>query len=251
MKSTSTPINKRLASMRRRAVILLTALYLNPFGPLALVASVSFFLQVELLNTSAGPGAPTPQSSLVLLLADTARNGFAALQAGTGLTLGSLLGGGDKVLFRANLSALGTNGVLQTSTPSLDLDFTGSDSIPGSWSVGDPLAIVWFPNLSLSSGLLVGGESYGRLTMGTSAFVVGAGSEAFETPANEKPDHRLSYISNEVGANNLFGVRGSGSPTAADLVVVPEPSVPLLLMVAGCILYCSRRPSNRFRAQQR
>ena len=200
----------------------------------------TFRLDAELLNTSAGAGSPAPQSSLVLLLADTARNGFAALQAGGTLTLGSLLGGDDKILFRANLSNLSTNGVLFTATPTLTLDSTVSDSIAGSWSPGDPLAILWFPSLSLSSGTLIGGASYGRLTMGTPAGATPA-SSPFVTPSDLAGDYELFYFSNEAGANNINALVGPGSPTSADLVVVPEPSVPLLLMAAGGVLLHFRR----------
>lgn len=210
------------------------------------VASVSFVIQAELLNTQSGAGSPAPSSSLVLLIADTLHNGFAALQAGNSLTLGSLLGGDDKIIFRTNLSGFSTttNGVLSTATPALTLDNVSADTTAGSWSPGDPLAIIWFPGLTLASGLLSAGDRYGRLTLGTGAGNTPS-SDPFITPADLTGDYHLFYFSNEAGANNLNGQSGPGSPTSANLTVVPEPGSLSLLCAAGVLLCLSHRRYSR------
>jgi hypothetical protein len=125
-------------------------------------ATVSFDLAVDRLSD--GSGAAVPAGALVLLVADTNGDGLGTAYSG-GIGLQAALDGDqgdDLVVYRSDLSGMGTGGVLGSSTGGLELGGVG----PGQWSAGDPLYLVWFPNLTLASGYLAPGQPYGALAVG-------------------------------------------------------------------------------------
>ncbi len=125
-------------------------------------ATVSFDVAVDRLNDSAG--SPVAPGALAILVADTNGDGLGRVNAGS-LALQTALdgpGGDDLIVYRSDLSGLGVNGVLGVSTGGLALGGTGS----GQWSEGDPLYLVWFPNLTVASGSLSAGEAYGATAVG-------------------------------------------------------------------------------------
>ncbi len=125
-------------------------------------ATVSFDVAADRLDNI--NGSPVPAGALVLLVADTDGDGLEQAVAG-GVSLRSFLDGAsgdDLIVYRSDLSALGISGSFGVSTGGLELDGAGG----GRWSEGDALYLVWFPNLSLSSGSLPPGEAYGAKPLG-------------------------------------------------------------------------------------
>ncbi len=125
-------------------------------------ATVSFDVAVDRLNDSAG--SPVSPSALAILVADTNGDGLGRANAGS-LALQTVLdgpGGDDLIVYRSDLSGLGVNGLLGVSTGGLALGGAGN----GQWSEGDPLYLVWFPNLTAASGSLSAGEAYGAKAIG-------------------------------------------------------------------------------------
>ena len=200
------------------------------------VAGVAFQLEGEYLNTSAGAGNPAPTSSLVLLVADTAQDGFGLFEDGSSTSLGSLLNVDDKVVFAADLSGLLTPGLLFAGTPPLTLDSITSSTTPDVWSPDDPLGIAWFPSLSLSDTSLSNNSAYGLLNSGTNA------SDAFVTPADGTGGHLLRYLSTEASPSIITGTNGTGAPTAASFTTITEPSSVVLLLGGIAALNLLRRP---------
>lgn len=125
-------------------------------------ATVSFDLAVDRLETAGG--APVAPGTLAILVADTNGDGLAQAAAGS-LALRAALdgpGGDDLIVYRSDLSGMGLNGALGVSTGGLALDGSGI----GQWSEGDPIYLVWFPNLTIASGSLAAGEAYGARSIG-------------------------------------------------------------------------------------
>lgn len=127
---------------------------------------VSVNLSVGQLYDASGVKLNT--GGLVLLIADTSRNGFGSLLSGSSLSAGSFLNTDDQIL--------GSATILPNFTGSAMGSFTSIPLESGAYSTlnsGDPLAVVWFSTLTGSSTTLVGGASYGVFSS-TSATVDGA-----------------------------------------------------------------------------
>lgn len=206
------------------------------FTAVAADASVSFNVEVELFNTTAGAGNPAPTTTLWALIADTTGDGFGFLSDSDPLTVGSLLNTDDKILHRGDLSLNGTDGFLfNDPTGALTLDSTTANTTAGTWAPGDPLAVLWFPSLTLAD-TAYDASSYGILTFGTD------GSSAFTTPSDSTSLYLLRYIGSDTnlgGPNTsaITGSAGSGTPTQA----VPEPTTLLLFGLAGLVGVVFRR----------
>lgn len=202
-------------SLRARSLLVLLGLA----PALALADDVSLRLKTDLLQTSTlGQAAPT--STLVILVADTSGNGFASL---TGSSLGSGTGNvfssgftlngasDDLVLWRGDLSAFGTPGVLNESLFTLTLGTYGGRT----WNAGDGLALLWFPSLDLSSTTASVGTSYGFVTGGTTAWTTPAGGSSAED---------LFIFTSNSAVNGV----GSSSPSllvaSQTVSAIPEPA---------------------------
>ena len=95
-------------------------------------------------------GNQLPSGRLVLLIADTAQDGFGTFISGRGLTAGSFLNGDDQIVGRMFTDSLGeTAGQFNAVQLSADL------------SAGDALAVAWFSTLNGSSAKLSPGDRYG------------------------------------------------------------------------------------------
>jgi hypothetical protein len=136
-------------------------------------ATVSLEVAADRLDDVSG--SPVPAGSLVLLVADTDGDGLGQVVAGE-VSLRSFLdgiSGDDLIVHRSDLSGLGIPGAYGVATGGLELGGAGS----GEWSEGDPLYLVWFPNLSLATGSVPSGESYGARVLGLTP--VDGSNEAF------------------------------------------------------------------------
>ena len=197
-------------------------------------AAVSFDIQAEVLKNSSG--SPIPTSALVLLVASTTNASFGDVAVNASLALGSILDGtgGDDVLLKSwNLSNSGEAGALADITGSLDFSsYTG-------WGAGDPLALYWFPTLTVSSLTAPIGTSYGRFTTTTPL----DGSGVWITPADLTSDHPLYLFTTDA---SIFPAvpPGSNAPSSAmasnTIAAVPEPSR-VLFLALGCMGFLMRR----------
>jgi len=162
-------------------------------------------------------GAPLPTGSLVLLVADTANNGYGTVVPGS-LNNGAFLNGADDmILARATVTDLGGfQGVLD--------NFAGS--LLGNWGTGDPLLLYWFSSVTGASTSLSGGERYGFYTSATGQ----DGSDPWVTPADGTPAINLSFATITAGGTSNADTAGY----ATSLVAIPEPST--FAAIAGVVM---------------
>lgn len=143
-------------------------------------ATVSFDMAIDRLDDN--NGVPVASGSLVVLVADTNGDGLGTAIAGS-LALQTPLdgaGGDDLIIYRSDLSGFGGGGTLAVSTGGLDLGGVGA----GQWSAGDPVYLVWFPNLTLADGSLSIGEPYGARAIGVTPSDGGNELLAYVAPTN-------------------------------------------------------------------
>jgi len=167
--------------MVKHALVLLGALML--FESVA-NATVTINLSAGVLRDSAGNMMPL--SGLVILVASTLDTQFG------GPTATSFVSGDDIELARFDLSAPGNPGDLTAAANNL--------ALAGSWNVGDPLAMFWFPTLTTNALVPGGGISYGfyRDTNTTTAL---DGSELWVTPGDGSTIG-LAFLTTEDGGSN-------------------------------------------------
>lgn len=186
-------------------------------------ATVTLGIQADELRDAAGN--PLGATGLFLLVSSTSDAAFGTLAADSSTAIGSLIAGtDDRVVFRGNLQSsfanYGANGVLDVSATGLDL------SSATGWSQGDPLALLWFPTLTVGSATIPSGTPYGFYTD-----AVGIdGSAAWTTPADAGSVNLAFYTAG--GANLSTGsnpaAAGNASFTVGGGGVVPEPSRTML-----------------------
>lgn len=191
-----------------------------------LQASISFDLQAEQLRTDPSTAVAAPTSTLVMLVADTAHNGFSTITGERLLNVGSFLNGDDQILLKSDIDTT-------TATPGVFADFQ-TLALSGAWSVGDPLALVWFPTYTTLSAQTLAGDSYGLYTNANPGV---DGSDAWITPADGTSGYKLYFFTS---AATLEHVGGSNPDSAGDasLIVAPEPSLSCLALFgfAGILL---------------
>lgn len=149
-------MNSRFLSLFRRSA-LLALLPLLAIAARAQTVTISFGAG----TLYDGSGTMVPAGALVLLVADTHQNDFAAFTAGSSLSVGSYLNGDDQILGRAFADSEATAAASFTSIP------LANNPSPGpftSLTTGDRLALVWFPQLNVSSLVLGNGDAYGLIS---------------------------------------------------------------------------------------
>jgi hypothetical protein len=210
-------------------------------------ATITFDFQVDLIQTTL-VGTPVPANGLVLLVADTSHNGFGAfgvtsLGGGNGagdatsLALFTSAGSDDLIVWRGDLSVQGP-GVL-TDTPS----FTLGTYAGATWNAGDPLALVWFPTLTLNSVATTPGVAYGLFSSATPL----SGS-AWVTPADGSSIYALIEITMN-GATLGPGPSPNSELVASQSVsAIPEPSSVAMLAGVGALVVASIRRRGQRRA---
>ncbi|MBU6300548.1 MAG: choice-of-anchor D domain-containing protein [Verrucomicrobia bacterium] len=195
-----------------RPSLLLASLFLLACAVPHLEATVTLQLAADRLNTSSGTAAPS--STLVLVVADTTRDGLATAVQGSIATGAVLPGGGldDLVVFRTDLSALATPGVLSSLATGIDFSIDPQ----WNWDAGDPLYLLWFPSLTTATTSLSAGVSYGLISLGSTPPDGGIGDYRYVSPTN-------------TGTFGSTPIPSNATNTAADQtsVVPPAPEIAL------------------------
>jgi hypothetical protein len=206
----------KLRSLAATALILLTGASAQ--------ASISFVVNADqLLNVG---NIVIPNGSAVFIVAATSGT-FATPPAGTYTQGSSWTVGGDTdlVIYAVgSITESGEQGVVDT-TPTL--------SLGNGWSVGDELALYWFPTITYSAGgtVLTGGASFGTFNSSS----VGDDAPAWITPPNGSSAYGLYYLT---PGGNLLGP-GNDVGTFGTVTGVPEPSTFALIggvLALGAVL---------------
>jgi hypothetical protein len=180
-------------------------------------AAITLQIQGDLIQDQLNVGVPL--QALYLLIADTNGDGFSGVKSDGSTSIGSPIspGSDDLIVYRGNFTTYGVDGVLFATASNLNTDL-----IPG-WTVGDPLAIMWFPSLTVASTTFITGQRYGFYTNSNAV----DGSSAWITPPNTGASASLGFFTKN-GAELSPGPSASNPATAgvASQVVapVPEPS---------------------------
>ena len=199
-------------------------------------ATISISLQADLLQDNAGAAIPT--TALYMLVSSTTDLTFGSITGGTSTAVGSALspGGDDFILFKGNLLAAATPGVLDANITGLNFA-----SIPG-WGAGDPLALIWFPSLTQASTSIPFGTPFGIYTRNSA--VAAEGSAAWITPANGTSNYPLGFFTTngETFSPGPSAVNPASAGRSSQ-TAVPEPST-LGMAALGVIGLLSRRRRN-------
>jgi len=195
---------------------------------LAPIASAS--LTIKVLSetvTDSGGTAVTTATGTWLLVADTTRDGFNAIGAG-GISVNDFIAGDDLVLINGVFGGgFGVDGAINMAMPGLNLT--------AEWDTGDPLALVWFPEVGAGASSVSDGDSYGSYTSASGEDL----SNPWITPA-DGADLDLQALT---GATSGFFGSGTVDPSSleAGLAVIPEPSATLLVLCSGLLIFRRRR----------
>ena len=179
-----------------------------------------------------------PYTSLILLVADTTGNGFANLQPGADVSLGTLQtnnmgvpsifvdGSDDLIVGRWQLGAnLGDNGYFA--------GVSGPIGLSGNWNAGDALAVLWFPTLTTSSTTAPASTTYGKFL----GVPVLDGSDPWITPSDGGTIN-LIFQTTAAGGSQSNSL-GTASYTIG--APIPEPSRLVLLGLGGLGVFFRRR----------
>jgi len=226
---------KFLLSFRLGRPIALLA-FLAPVLALAQISnSVTLDLTAGVLYNSSG--VQLPPGGLVLLIADTnpSDGGFETLQAGSSLSLGSLLDAYDQIIGVTSIMS-GPSGVAQASFTNIGLMSAQFPNL----NTGDPIAVVWFSDLTSASTVLPSGEIYGLYSSITPnngyPWLVPAATSTIE----------LTFLTGDAGGTYP---ETDGYATMTDLSSVPEPATySLIAGVAACLAGLARVIYSRKRA---
>jgi hypothetical protein len=175
-------------------------------------------------------GVKLDTGSLVLLVGDTAQNGFNSFVAGSSLTFGSFLNSDDQILGLTTILPGGTGSAIGSFSeiPIADGEFS-------QLTAGDRLAVVWFSSVSGSDSSLLSGESYGLFSS--------------SLPEVDGPD---AWVIPSIGATidiQFRTILGGGTHAEneayANLTAIPEPSTYAAILGAGVLGFAIYRRKRR------
>jgi hypothetical protein len=181
----------------------------------------------RLYNSS---GVMLNTGGLVLLVGDTAQNGFNSFAAGSSLTFGSFLNDDDQILGLTAILPGGAGSALGSfaDIPIADAEFS-------QLTAGDRLGLVWFSSVSSGTSALLGGETYGLF----SSFL----------PAVDGPD---AWVVPAIGATIdiqfrtlLAGGTHAETEAYANMTAIPEPSTYAAILGAGVLGFAIYRRKRR------
>jgi hypothetical protein len=194
-------------------------------------AAVTLDFQADQLRNAAG--VPLSEGALVVIVADTLRDGFSSLVDGGSLTINGILGGlDDRVIGKYDLSVWEGDGVFQNPGGAAGQFEMGNYT---NWNTGDPLAIYWFPTLTVGDQTVLAGTAYGRFLGPT-----GSGGESWLTPTDNSPQVYTFFTTegSTLGTGSFPANAGDASSTVS---AVPEPSVSVLAMAGAMFAMLGRR----------
>lgn len=195
-------------------------------------ASITINVNADYLKNASGSAA-IPANALVILVADTGNDGFGSIASGASLGLnGAIDGAGGDDLVLARWTAGGSSGEAGAF-----YDSSGPLTFPGSttnWSVGDGLALVWFPTLTTGSTTATEGSAYGLYSGPGST-----GSAPWTTPGDGSTiTLNMLTTDGSFSTGNLPANTGNASLSVAG---VPEPSRAILGLMGLSVLFLRRR----------
>jgi len=203
--------------------------------------AVTFNLALDGVRDANGNFVPV--STLVLVVVDTAGDGFGAnvLANGSSAVGGTFGGTDDLIVWRGDFGGGDTGAFFDAVNFSMTAAAVPNDRA---------IQFVWLPTLTTSSLTLVSSASYGTYTS-TNATQFGS-SSSWSTGGSDSAVYRLNaFATNNTGnlADNLaFPVRLADSVLTANFSVVPEPSTYAALFgvvaLAGTIVW-RRRGASR------
>jgi len=182
---------KRLTT---RAAILLGLIWLLQ---LAARASITIQLGADTLKDVAGN--PMPTSGLVVLVASTLDSQFGSP------TATSFVSGDDIEVARFDLSSTEIPGLVE------DLAIL---TLSGDWGAGDPLAIFWYPTLTIDAVSPGAGTPYGFYRDPTPSGEQGTGldgSDPWFTPADGATLWNLLFLTSDAGGASTPPGAGNAS----------------------------------------
>ncbi len=207
--------------------------------------AVSLYVGGGVLKNSDGT-TPSPDTTLVVVVADTAGDGFDVP------TPGDFLGGSDDdiVIDVVSLSAPGFLGTTLASRAFGDdgVARSGSFTSSGGWGTGDQVGIYWFPSLvigsfdggaSTASANVAAGLQYGFFTDGSWTTPSDGVTAAFDNGGFLVFDPASSVDVSNFPLSN--GVSVANTTLVANLTVIPEPTSALLSLFGLPLLFVRRR----------
>jgi hypothetical protein len=202
-------------------------------------ASISLIITADRLKTA--DGRPMDYHGLWLLVASTVDGSFAIdglngpgdrIVAGSSTALGSIIGGSDDlVVARGSLNDFAIDGVIDWSSGVVSYQAPVYGGAASKWSAGDPLALLWFPELTPAHTVVATGIDYGFYT---SAVANPEESRPWVSPIDPTSAYYLGLFTRD-GDVLSPGPAASNPASAgnASLEVIPEPSALLLALLAA------------------
>lgn len=194
------------------------------------LANASTVYQVTAGDLALSNGVFAPQSSIALLVVDTANDGFqTSLTAASPLTLDSFITLDDKIVARWDLTAGGQDGLLLSAVANVIYG--------GGVAANREIGLYWFPTLTTASTVVGSGTQYGFYT--DQNVIPLDGSDAWKLPTDSGANLNLNFLTLSEGGQNLNSAGRAQFQTAA----IPEPSTMLLvgLGLAGAMTLRRRR----------
>ena len=195
-------------------------------------ATVTLNIDADLLQTATA-GTAAPSSGLVMLVANTSTTtgsfGNTAILQNAPLTVGSTIMTGDVILKEWTLGTGSGNtpGAFYDTASGLNMSAFGA-------ATGNPLALLWFPTLTLGATSAAASTPYGIYTGPGST-----GSAAWTLPSDGSLVSLKMYTTN--GALTTGTIAASNGVASKTVTAAPEPSRAILAGLGLGLITLRRR----------